>query len=211
MSTIKSALHWRYATKRYDSTHQFDESILDEILESIRLAPTSLGLQPFKVYVITDSEVKSQLSPACFNQPQIMESNIVVVFAAITELTTTDIDKHIHRIANTRQIPVESLEGFQRSISNFTGNKDQQQIKDWAAKQTYIALGFALLSAAQHRIDSTPMEGFNASEVDRILHLDSQKLHSTVILTLGKRNEDTDGLANAAKVRKNPEEMFVYL
>ncbi len=211
MSTIKTALHWRYATKRYDSTHQVDESILDEILESIRLAPTSLGLQPFKAYVITDSEMKTQLSPACYNQPQIIESSVVVVFAAITELTTMDIEKHIHRIANTRQIPVESLDGFQKSITNFTGNKDQQQIKDWAAKQTYIALGFALLSAAQHQIDSTPMEGFNASEVDRILQLESQKLHATVILTLGKRSEANDTLAQAPKVRKNAEEMFVYL
>lgn len=211
MSTIKTALHWRYATKRYDSTHQVDESILDEILESIRLAPTSLGLQPFKAFIITDLEMKSKLSPACYNQPQIIESSVVVVFAAITELTSMDIEKHIYRIANTRQIPVESLDGFQKSITNFTGNKDQQQIKDWAAKQTYIALGFALLSAAQHQIDSTPMEGFNASEVDRILQLESHKLHATVILTLGKRSEANDTLAQAPKVRKNAEEMFVYL
>ncbi len=211
MSNIKSALNWRYATKRYDSNHKLDEAVLDEILESIRLAPTSLGLQPFKAYIITDSEIKSQLTPACYNQPQINESNVVIVFAAITELNDSYIDKHIHRIANTREIPVESLEGFQKSISNFTNNKNQDQIKEWAAKQTYIALGIALLAAAQHQVDSTPMEGFNALEVDRILQLESQKLHSTVILTLGKRNEEADFLAKAKKVRKNPEEMFIYL
>lgn len=211
MSDIKNALNWRYATKRYLKDNIIEQGILDEILESIRMAPTSLGMQPFKAYVIQNQQIREKLSPACYNQPQILESSVVIVFAAINDLSHDDIEAHLVRIASTRNIPIESLEGFRKSIHNFTQTKTVDQIKDWASKQTYIALGFALLAAAQHQVDSTPMEGFNPSLVDEILELDQQNLHATVILTLGKRDEDADFLSKAIKVRKSTEELFVHL
>lgn len=207
MSNIIEALNWRYAVKRYKNI-SISETELEQILETIRLTPTSLGLQPFKVIRIESPEKRELIKPIFNNQPQSVEASHVLVFAAFTELTEEQIKEYINRISKTRNKPVEELEGFKRNILNFTKNMSPSEFIEWAKKQTYIALGMAMSSAAMLRIDSTPMEGFKHDELDRFLDLSTQKLTSSVVLTVGKRDSAIDFLASAPKVRKSSDEMF---
>jgi nitroreductase len=194
-------LNWRYATKRYTNKPLSEEQV-NTILETIRLSATSLGLQPFEIYDIRSTELRTQLREAAYNQPQLTEASHVLVFAVWTEVTEAMVDEYLQFVANTRNRELAQLDGFRKSILGYLGNKETEDIIKWASNQAYIALGKAMAAAAQLRIDSTPMEGFNNQTVDELLGLKEKNLHAAVMLTLGYRDTENDPLAVAKKVRK---------
>jgi len=201
-------LKWRYAVKRYDANSTLTNEQKTHIKESIRLTPTSLGLQPFKVFEITSKDVRNNLQEACYNQPQIVEADMVLVFASFTEMTNEYIESHIQNTATTRKQELTDLDAFKKGIQGFVSKLSKEELKYWTSKQTYIALGMAMAECARIGIDSTPMEGFNAEKVNEILGLNEQKLQCSVILTVGKRNEEEDFLAKLPKIRKSMDALF---
>ena len=204
-------LKWRYATKKY-SSKTIPPDQIDIILESIRLSPTSLGLQAFKVFVIHENQdLRQQILPIAYNQTQITDASHLIIFTAYTNVTEDHVHNYLNNIASTREIPVESLDGFKKSIQGFTGSKNEIQTAEWASKQCYIALGIAMSTAAHLKIDSTPMEGFNHEGLDAVLGLKEKGLTSSVILALGYRDEESDKLSKMAKVRKPHHELFELL
>ena len=199
--TIIEDLKWRYATKKYIQKSVSEENI-NQVLESIRLTATSLGMQPFKVLVIENKAIREQLKEASYNQPQLIEASHVLVFAVWKTVTESMIEDYLQLIADTRGVGIDTLQGFRKSILGFVGNKNSEDTIRWASNQAYIALGKAMLTAANLRIDTTPMEGFNPSKVNEILGLEAKDLHAAVILTLGYRDSVNDFLATAQKVRR---------
>jgi nitroreductase len=159
-------------------------------------------MQPFEIYDIRSTELRTQLREAAYNQPQLTEASHVLVFAVWTEVTETMVDEYLQFVASTRNRDIQQLEGFRKSILGYLGNKETNDIIRWSSNQAYIALGKALAAAAQLRIDSTPMEGFNNQKVDEILGLKEKQLHAAVMLTLGYRDSENDPIASAQKVRK---------
>ena len=201
-------LNWRYATKRMNGT-QVPQEKVDRILEAIRLAPTSFGLQALKVIVITDQALKEKIFAEACQQPQIKESSHVLVFAANKKVTQEQVDEYIQNIATTRNMPLEALDGFKGMFGGIVAG-DEQQNFTWTSRQTYIALGVATVAAAFEEVDATPMEGFNPAAVDEILGLSAQNLGSVSVLPLGYRDAANDYLAAAPKVRKSAEDLFIY-
>lgn len=208
--SVLTNLKWRYATKRMNGQKVPAEK-LENILEAIQLAPTSIGMQPFTVMVIEDAELKAKIAPAIYNQPQITEGSHVLVFAAWKEYSNENVDKYINHIASLRGIPIESLSGMRDMITGAISGKTPEQLLNWNMRQAYIALGFGLVVAAEEQVDATPMEGFDADALDAVLELTEKGLRSTVILTLGYRDAEKDYLSAAAKVRRDKAELFVRL
>lgn len=209
MSALNN-LKWRYATKKMNGQKVPAEK-LENILEAIQLAPTSIGMQPFTVLVIDDPELKAKIAPAIYNQPQITEGSHVLVFAAWKEYSNENVDKYINHIATLRSIPVESLDGMKNMITGAIAGKTPEQLLNWNMRQAYIALGTGLVAAAEEKVDATPMEGFDPDALDTALGLAEKGLRSTVILALGYRDAEKDYLSSAKKVRRNKEELFVRL
>lgn len=208
MSVIES-LQWRYASKAMNGA-QIEVATLDYILEAIRLSASSYGLQPFTVQVISNAELKNKLTPAAYNQPQINKSSQLLVFCVWNDVTEAHVDAYMQDMAEQRVVSIESLAGFKAMILGALKNLSVEQKQTWAAKQAYIALGTAMVAAAEQKVDATPMEGFNAQQVDEILGLDKQGLKSTVLLVLGKRSTE-DALASMAKVRRSKNDLFNFL
>ena len=203
-------LNWRYATKRMNGS-KIETKKLQSILEAIRLAPTSMGLQPFSVVVVEDIATRQALAPVCYNQPQITESSAVLVFSIWKNITETEVSTYIENIATTRGVSNESLQGFKNNLMGLVNGKTQEELQVWAARQAYIALGIGLAACAIEEVDSTPMEGFNPAAVDEILHLDDKGLKSVVILSIGYRDAEKDYLTNAAKVRRAHNDFFIKI
>jgi nitroreductase/dihydropteridine reductase len=209
MSTLTN-LKWRYATKKMNGQKVPPEK-LENILDTIQLAPTSIGMQPFTVLVIEDPELKAKIAPAIYNQPQITEGSHVLIFAAWKEYSNENVDKYINHIATLRSIPVESLEGMRKMVTGSIAGKTPEQLLNWNMRQAYIALGFGLVAAANEQVDATPMEGFDPDTLDTVLGLQEKGLRSTVILALGYRDAEKDYLSSAVKVRRSKDELFVRL
>jgi nitroreductase/dihydropteridine reductase len=151
-------LNWRYATKRMTG-RKIPAPAMTSIMEAIRLAPSSRGLQPFKVFVIEDSELKAKIQPVAHNQHQVVESSHLLVFAAWSSVTQQQIEDFIQYAAGERGIPVEKLDEMKNVLVKDQLSMTDEQFYHWATKQIYIALGFALTAAALHEIDSAAMEG----------------------------------------------------
>lgn len=198
---IETQLNWRYATKRFDANKKISQSDWKTLEESLRLAPSSFGLQPWKFIIVKNPEIRAQLLPQSWNQTQIVDASHLVVIAAKQEVTGPDVEAYLSSIAKTRNIPVESLEGFGGMINGFVANfGSQSNCEAWTTRQAYIALGMLLSSAALLKIDSCPMEGVNPVAYDEILKLKDSGYTTKVVCALGYRSAD-DASASYPKVR----------
>ncbi len=201
-------LNWRYAVKKYDPSQKISDSDLQTIREAIRLSPSSMGLQPYKVLFIENPEVRAKLREKAFNQTPVTEASYVVVFAVYCELGDKHVQDYMETIATTRNVERSAIAGFEQAVKGAIERMPEKEMQQtWAAKQTYIALGNLLHTCAALKIDATPMEGFDADGFDEILGLEAQNLHTTVICTIGYRHAE-DSFQNLTKVRKPEEELF---
>ena len=207
--SITTALSWRYATKKMNGT-KIPKEKLEIILNAIALAPSSFGLQPYSVFVIEDKALLEKIKAVANNQSQITDASALLVFAAWNKLTQQHIDDYIARIAAVRDVTLESLQPMKEHIETQLNNSDSDNLI-WNAKQAYIALGIALVAAAEEQVDSTPMEGFDKQALDELLQLKEKGLASAVILPLGYRDAANDYLANLKKVRREKEQLFIRL
>ena len=207
--SIITALHWRYATKRMNGT-KIPKEKLDIILDAIALAPSSYGLQPYTILVIEDKSLLEKIKPIASNQPQITEASALLVFAAWDQLTQQHIDDYFTRIEMIRKVSQDSLKNMKTLIEEQLKNSDSDNLI-WNSKQAYIALGIALIAAAEENIDSTPMEGFDKNELDKLLKLKEKGLTSFVIMPLGYRDSENDYLEKLKKVRRENDKLFIRL
>lgn len=183
---------------------------LQTLLDAVHLAPSSYGLQHYRVLVVEDADTREKLKAAAYGQPQITDASQVIVFATETNLNEDFVKKYIDNIAATRNIPREALAGFEGTMLGTINSRTPEQILTWAQKQAYIGLGFLLTAAAEQGVDACPMEGFDAAQFDQILGLKEKGLTATVIATIGHRAED-DETAKAAKVRRPASEFFIHI
>lgn len=199
MSLIED-LNWRYATKKYNPTQKVNEEDLNKIVEAARLAPTSSGLQQYRVGVVSNPELKKKLSENALNPEVMVDCSCVLVFAAWDNYSNERIDEIFDKTAQERGLPQGRFKSYTDKIKEIYGNQTAEQNFTHAAKQSYIGLGMALAQAAELRIDSTPAEGFDNALTDEVLGLKEKGLKSVTLLYLGYRAED-DYLAPMKKVR----------
>ncbi|UJP63591.1 nitroreductase family protein [Mongoliitalea daihaiensis] len=210
MNTTIKSLNWRYAAKRMNGKTVPAEK-LENILEAIRLTATSNGLQPFTILVIEDQEMREKLHATAVKQPQVIEGSHLLVFAAWKNITAEQIDTYFDLVYEERGMEKGALDQYATFLKDHFSKQTAPEIFNWASKQAYIALGSALVAAAEEQVDSTPMEGFNPAEVDRILGLTEKGMGSSALLSLGFRDEQADHLVNAKKIRRSKEELFVKI
>ncbi|MDI9320580.1 MAG: nitroreductase family protein [Phycisphaerales bacterium] len=207
--SIISALNWRYATKRMNG-EKIPNDKMDSILDAISKAPSSFGLQPYSILVIENKELLSKIKPIAMMQPQITEASALLVFAAWDKLSEKQVDTFMQEIADTRKVTVDSLKELKGHITPLLKKSDSDNFM-WHARQAYIALGVALVAAAEEGIDSTPMEGFDNAQLDELLQLKQKGLRSVVLMALGHRDAANDYLVKLKKVRRVKEKLFIKM
>jgi len=206
--TLIDKLNWRYATKKYDASKKIGADKVERILEAIRLTPSSSGLQPFEVLLVTNPEKRAQIQAVAWNQAQVTEASHLLVFAAWDNITEARIDMMFDLTNQQRGFINDGWEAYRKQLKGIVAARGDQANFDAAARQAYIALGVALVAAAEEQVDATPMEGFDPAAVDEILGLKERGLRSVVILPLGYRADQGDWLVNLKKVRR-PRELLV--
>jgi nitroreductase/dihydropteridine reductase len=201
-NTLLDQLNWRYATKKMDPTKAVPQDKLDIIVEAIRMAPTSSGTQPFELLVVTNPEKLEAIQAAAGGQAQITDGSHLLVFAAWDNYSKERIDAVVDLNVKARgDLPM--LHAYYDNLKDNYVPRDAEVNYAHAARQAYIALGVALVAAAEQEVDSTPMEGFDPAKVDEILGLPERGLRSVVLLPLGYRDPTGDWLLPMKKVRKS--------
>ena len=200
-STLLAQLNWRYATKHFDPARKIPSDAWSAIEQTLALSPSSYGLQPYHFLVIEDSKLRATLKPLTWDQAQVVEASHYVVFARKNAVTEADVEKFIALTANTRHIPAASLKGYNDLIvSDLVNGPRSAWVREWSARQTYIALGNLLTSAALLGIDACPIEGLDPAKYDEALGLTAKGLSTVCSCALGYRAEN-DKYAHYTKVR----------
>ncbi|KAA2220521.1 MULTISPECIES: NAD(P)H-dependent oxidoreductase [Chryseobacterium] len=208
MSLIEN-LNWRHAVKAYDPNKKISQEDLNTILESARLAPTSSGLQPFRIIVVENQELKEKMVAGALNPEVMRDSSHVLVFAAWDSYSNEKIDKVYDYHTDVRDLPRGRFGSYTDKIKEMYGAQTPEEHFAHTARQTYIALGIALAQAAELKIDSTPAEGFSNAVVDEVLGLKELGLKSVSLLYLGYRDEANDWLSSMKKVRIPMDEFII--
>lgn len=201
MSPVE-ALNWRYAVKQF-SSRTLDTGLLDQLLEAVRLSPSAFGLQPYRLLLISDPEVRARLLPYSMGQDKVLNSSHLLVFAALEQVDESMITEHIDLLQNSRGGESSDYEGFSAHLKAYLNGMTEQEKRSWADQQLFIALGNCLTSAALLGIDSCPMTGFEPDGYDQVLGLKGEGLRTVAICALGQR-DGTDATSAHAKVRLPP-------
>lgn len=201
--TFLQNLDWRFAAKSFDDTKTVSDSDFTKIKESIIMTPTSFGLQPFQVKVITDQATKEALLPHSWNQVQITQCSHLIVFLTDNRIQE-QIDRYFETATGGNQQLREKMKGYEDMMHGYMDPRDEDFILQWSKNQIYIALGFAMAACAELKIDSCPMEGFIAPEYDSILEL-PEHLTTAVLLPVGYRDETP----RHEKVRVSEDQIFI--
>lgn len=210
MNNIIENRTWRYATKKFDSTKKISDADFELLLESVRLSASSYGLQPYHIFVVSDKEIREKLKPVSWGQSQITDASHLLVLANQTDFGGELVDDYLVNLSEIRNIPIEELKDYSDFAKSKLVDLPKNVKNNWAAKQVYIALGNLMQAAAELKIDTCPMEGFEAEAYDKILGLTEKGLTTSVVLPVGYRSEK-DETQHYAKVRKSNKELFTHI
>lgn len=211
MATLIENLHWRHAVKAYIPNKKVPQDSVDKIIEAARLAPTSSGLQPFEMIVIENQALKDKLSETALNPECMRNCSHVLVFAAWDNYTEQRIDDMYDRITDERGLPRGRFGRYTTMLKQKVARHSQAENFNHAAHQTYIAMGLALAQAAELRVATTPIEGFDSQVLDEELNLREKGLKSVSLIYIGYADEENDWLAPMKKVRRQRDEMVTVI
>ena len=208
---VTEQLNWRYATKKFDPSRKIPEEIWEVLEQSLVLAPSSFGLQPWKFIVVRNPQIRQQLLEHSWGQIQVVEASHLVVLAIKKDLNDSDVDRYIKRMSEVQEVPVENLQKYAGVVKGFLKQPPfPLDINEWSTRQTYIALGQYMTCAAMLGIDTCPMEGFVPAKYDEVLGLSAQGYSAVVVCPAGYRAAD-DKYATNPKVRYATEDVVNYI
>lgn len=204
-------LKWRHAVKAYDPNKKLDKAVVEQIVEAARLAPTSSGLQQFRLIVVGNQELKEKMVAGALNPDCMRECSHVIVFAAWDEYTPERIDAIYDKTTDERGLVRGRFKRYTDMLKENFGKMSKEQQFQHAANQSFIALGLALAQAAELKVDSTPIGGFDPKLVDELLGLPAKGLRSVSLLYLGYADDERDWLGKMKKVRNSMEEFATFI
>jgi nitroreductase len=200
-TALIEALHWRYAVKKFDASKKIPASTWTAMEESLVLAPSSFGVQPWKFLVVDNTELRAKLVAASWGQAQVVDASHLVVFALKQDVGEEHIDRYMARTAEVRGITVESMDPFKKVImGSFAGARAKGFLDTWQSRQVYIALGQFMTAAALLGVDTCPMEGLEPAKYDETLGLTGTGYTTLCACPAGYRSAD-DKYATTPKVR----------
>lgn len=209
MPTHIENLQWRYATKKFDPTRKLTQEQLDILMAATRLSASSYGLQPYKVAVVTNPDIRKKIQEHAWGQTQIVDASHLFVFCAKKTIDEAFVDHFVELVAKERGVGVDTLKGYRDMMVGTVKGRTPEELAAWMKCQAYIAVGFLLSAAAAHQIDACPMEGFDPIHVDVDLGIVEDDLTSVVCVPVGFRAAD-DVTASYKKVRFSNEELFIH-
>ena len=208
MSNFIENANWRYATKKFDTTKKVSPADLETLKKAMSLTATSYGLEPYKILIIENQDLKSQLVAASWGQQIVADASHLIVFANILDFGSDQMNAYFENVVSTRNVPMEALQGYSNFMQASINAMPLEKRNSWTAKQTYLAMNNLLNACAELKIDATPMEGIVPEQYNQILGLNELGLNAVLATPIGYRHTD-DATQQYAKVRKAPQDLFI--
>ncbi len=210
MSNFIENANWRYATKKFDTTKKVATTDLEILKKAISLTATSYGLEPYKILIIENQDIKNQLVAASWGQQIVADASHLIVFANILDFGSEQMNNYFKNVTQTRNVPMEALQGYSDFMQSSINALPLEKRNSWTAKQTYLAMNNLLNACAELKIDATPMEGFIPEKYNEILGLNALGLNAVLAVPIGYRHDD-DATQHYLKVRKPAQDLFITI
>jgi len=207
---VLERLKWRYATKKFDASKRLSEEKLSILKESFNLTATSYGLQPLKMVILSNPDLKKLLVPITMDQAQVENASHVLVICTETKIDSDYIKDHFNLVVKIRSTPREILSSFEEYLVSSFSDKQSDELNIWSTNQAYLALGNLLTVCAIEKIDACPIEGFDPDKYDELLQLNEKGLQSVIVLAVGYRADD-DMFSGFDKVRRGVDEVIIEM
>lgn len=202
---------FRYAVKKFDTNKKVSDSDWKLLEETLRLSPSSYGLQPWKFLIVQNPELRQKLKAASWNQTQVTDCSHYVVFTTLKKVTENYVKKFIDSTAEVRKIPADTLKGYNdMMVGDLIKGPRSEVINHWAQRQSYIAMGNLMNTAAFMHIDTCPLEGLDPAQYDQILGLTGSGYGTVCAVAVGYRHAE-DAYAKATKVRFPTQEVIQWI
>lgn len=187
MSEFRDAMAFRHACKRFDSAKTIPETQFDALLETVRLSPSSFGMEPWRVLVVRTPELREALKPLCWNQNQITEASELLIFTTENAAVRGGTE-YVRNMFARRGLDAAATAAYMQRYADYLAplEADARLLENWTAKQCYIAAANLMTHAAAMGIDSCPIEGFEKAKVETCLQLPEGR-HVALIVALGYR------------------------
>ena len=202
--------NWRYATKKFDTTKKVSAENLEILKKAISLTATSYGLEPYKVLIIENQDIKNELVSASWGQQIVADASHLIVFANILDFGPEQMNEYFKNVVKTRNVPMEALQGYSDFMQSSVNALSLEKRNSWTAKQTYLAMNNLLNACAELKIDATPMEGIVPEKYNEILGLNKLGLNAVLATPIGYRHAD-DATQFYKKVRKSANDLFITI
>ena len=177
---FREAIMQRYATKRFDGRPISNEKF-DQLLDMVRLAPSGLNIQPWRIKVVTDPGLKEKLLPASFDSPQIKSCSHLLVFCADADYAAL-VD---NLLAGMKAAGVpDQVYAIVKGIAGEMAAMPPEAWLSYAKCNVHLAVCYALLAAKDLGFDSCPMTHFKPDEYARILEIPAH-LVPTILVPVG--------------------------
>ncbi len=207
---LHTQMNWRYACKKFDSTKKIREADFSILAETLRLAASSYGLQPWKFIVVQNPEIRKQLFDLSWKQSPVVDASHFIVLTYKEKVDEAFIDRHIAHTAKTHATEPSSFAGYKTAMmSDLVLGPRAQTINWWAQRQAYIAMGSFLTTAAMMEIDTLPMEGLSPEGYDKVLGLEGTGYKTVAAIAAGYRASD-DKYQNIKKVRFDAKDVIEF-
>jgi len=169
------------------------------------MSPSSFGMQPYHFYVVSDKATKLKLKEKGYNQQQFEDASHILIFCGRNDLLNR-VNTYFEIASGGDEARRKSMEGYEKMMKGAAESRKGDEAMNWACKQAYIALGFAMAACAELKIDSCPMEGFDPVAFGEILKVPSN-MKVAATLSIGYRND----LPHLEKVRFSNEDLFTEI
>ncbi len=197
---IIEAYQFRHACKVFDKEKKITQEDFTTILETARLTPSSFGFEPWKFLIVQEPVMRQKLLETTWGAQNTLPtaSHFLIVLARRQKSMHYSSEYITHMMYDIHHIPKEMAEARRAFYKQFQEEdfnllETQRATFDWASKQTYIALGNMMSSAAMLGIDSCPIEGFKVKETEAILEkefgVDMEEFGISYMLAFGYRVE----------------------
>jgi nitroreductase len=207
---ILEQLKWRYATKKFDETKKVSSNTIKTLKEAFNLTATSYGLQPLKLIIVSNPKVIKDLVPLSFNQGQVGSASHVFIMCIENKVGTDFIKNYFDLVEKTRTTPRELLSSFEAFLIDDFSKKTSEEIKTWATKQAYLAIGNLLTVCAIEKVDACPIEGFSPDKYDAYFNLSEKGLSAVLVMAVGHRAKD-DVFSEFKKVRRGVDALVIEI
>lgn len=195
---VLNTFNFRYACKEFDATKKISEDDFNFILETGRLSPSSIGLEPWNFLIVQNEDLRKQLKEVSWGaQGQLPTASHFVIFLTKNKNELSYNSSYVeHMLKDVHQMPGEVVSAIKEKMENFQKNdakmfSSERGIEEWSSKQCYIAMGNMMTSAAMIGIDSCPIEGYHRDSVEKILTdaklLDTSKFTVACMTAFGYR------------------------